>query len=510
MEQLKRIASKKVPKVYGAIVAGMLTVLLITFSVRENLKETAVSAALLVVIVALLQKLKFDQNVGLIKRAPLILFLITFIVRYSYCCVFGPIVQQSSDFSVTLWEAQCGSFVDMVEYYRYYLHKFLYPFLLHMFGFRTQDRILFLQCIFVSFIPVILYFIGKKIKNESVGLLAAGVYIVWPAQIFYTTVVSEEHLAALVTVSTAYFLIDLADKIEKKDYFLQHKKRVLVELFGVGLLCGLSSFLKDWAVIMLIAVVVCAAYLFIVYDNWQRIILILGIGIIFLSRSICQTTITTVAERKLGVEANNGVVAAQMYVSLDPNGDGLWNAERVGEYQKIVKESDYDFSAANRQALKEVVQKVKDNLDKMPSFLLNKGTNAYSNDEDMLRWALDNQMNTDYHPYFISNIYIWKGISTLFYAFCVLCLCVSAITLRDKYIFFIELVLVGAMLSGLLIECQGRYKYSIEPIWCILVANAIYILLQWRKLRMKVEQFGESRPSDERHDGFTDSRLNEE
>lgn len=229
--------------------------------------------------------------------------------------------------------------------------------------------------------------------------------------------------------------------------------------------------------IILVAIILCSLYLLMVYKKQQRIILLTGIILIVLVRSLVQTGGAMLAEKKLGIEANNQIIASQMYMSLDPNGSGLWDSEKLGEYQQIVKKHDYDFAAANREAMQEIVQRIRENLDKMPAFLLYKGTHAYGDDEELLTWPLDNSMNPDYHQYFIANIYLWKSISKLFYAFFVLCLCISAVTLRNRYIFFIELISVGAILSGLLIECQGRYKYSIEPLWCLLVANAIYVLM---------------------------------
>lgn len=478
MGKLKQTVIDKTPRLYTVVVGGMLAILLLLFSVRVNIKETIIAASVLVVGVSLLHKLKIGHNLASIKRIPLFLFLAAFITRYSYCCIFGPITQQTSDFAVTLWEAECGSFVDMVGYYRVYLHKFFYPFLLHTLGFRTQDAIFFLQCIFTAFVPVVIYYIWEKITpNSRIGCIAAVVYIIWPGQLFYATVITEEHLAALVTVLIVFFLLDLVQTIEQEEQLSRNRKKILAKFVIVGSLCGVSAFLKDWALIILVAIIPCVLYLLVIYKKQQRIILFVGIILILLARSAVQTGGAMLAERKLGVKANNQIIASEMYVSLDPNGNGLWDPERLGEYQQMVQAHDYDFDAANREAMQEIVRRIKENLDKMPSFLLYKGTHAYGDDEELLAWPLDYSMNPDYHQYFIANIYLWKSISKLFYAFVVACLCISAVTLRNRYIFFIELISVGAILSGLLIECQGRYKYSIEPLWCLLVANAIYILM---------------------------------
>ena len=44
---------------------------------------------------------------------------------------------------------------------------------------------------------------------------------------------------------------------------------------------------------------------------------------------------------------------------------------------------------------------------------------------------------------------------------------VANVWVKDKKIFLLNLTLLGCILSVVFIEGQGRYKYSILPVWCI-------------------------------------------
>ena len=63
-----------------------------------------------------------------------------------YCWMMEPHLVQVSDFRILLNEAISGEFTDRLGYYRLYVHKLFYPYLLHALGLRTQWHILLFQC----------------------------------------------------------------------------------------------------------------------------------------------------------------------------------------------------------------------------------------------------------------------------------------------------------------------------------------------------------------------------
>ena len=96
---------------------------------------------------------------------PVLLFLVTFVIRLTYCFTVNPVITQISDFETLLKSAVEGlsKIFESELYYADFPHKFFYPFFLHNLGVRTQSDMLLVNCILVSGIPVILYSIGKRI-----------------------------------------------------------------------------------------------------------------------------------------------------------------------------------------------------------------------------------------------------------------------------------------------------------------------------------------------------------
>lgn len=142
-------------------------------------------------------------------------------------------------------------------------------------------------------------------------------------------------------------------------------------------------------------------------------------------RKCSRKTKIRAAENKLQIEANNGVII-QMYAILDSNSSGGYNGELSGEYARMAEDNGYDFGKANCRALEILKEKISKNHAKM------------------------------------------------FY------LIASAICVRNKYIFFILLCILGGGIINLVVESQGRYKYSIEPLWCRASVYGICCLFRWK------------------------------
>lgn len=74
IDQWKRVLDKKIPKIYGAIVSGVLLVLLLMFSICVNLDETLIAVSLIAVLAIFLRQIEFDQKIIQIRNVPIILF----------------------------------------------------------------------------------------------------------------------------------------------------------------------------------------------------------------------------------------------------------------------------------------------------------------------------------------------------------------------------------------------------------------------------------------------------
>lgn len=150
---------------------------------------------------------------------------------------------------------------------------------------------------------------------------------------------------------------------------------------------------------------------------------------------------------------------------------------RYLEYFRIAEENDYDFRKTDKVAMNILTEKIKNGYEKMPKLLLHKGREAYVSDEHMFDIALKAETNETFQSTFAWVLPIIKYMGMIYYMMIIILLLLSTM-IPNRYNFFILLCILGGVLVSLLIECQGRYKYSMEPIWCI---PAAYALVYWNK-----------------------------
>ena len=438
---------------------------------------------------------------------PAFLFLVTFAIRFQYCIFMNPIRKQTSDFARTLYYAIHGHFeTPAVDFYQFFTHKFYHGFFLYYFGFRSQLRVYFLQCVYVGFIAVLIYFIGKRIRDERLGLLAATLYVLWPTQTLYQSQTSEEHPSALIAAALIFLLIDMAQRLETLDAAenfweqVQKNKRLLGRFVCIGILCGLSPLFKDWAAIILTAALLCSVYLLFHFHKHQRIWLAIGFFLIFALRTGVHSYFTQMAEREFDAKVGGAIVVAQMYETMDPEfstGDLKHDMPLMNEYRQMVRDYGYDFSAANREALAILGQKISANMDKVPNLLFRKGVAANSSTNAVILWSFQG-MDSDTRTAFQPLITLLSNLDQTYYICVILCILLCAVLCRNRYLYFILLIIVGGITAQLLIENGPRYKYSIEFAWCLAAAGGLYPLFfsdwtnfrqglskQWAKLRKK-------------------------
>ena len=149
-----------------------------------------------------------------VKYKALLVFFMTFFSRLFYLVCMRNQIAQISDFHTTLHYAQTGTYTENIIYYSHFPHKLVYPLFLHSMGLDTQAKILMFQVICVSLIALSIYSIGKMMFSEQTGFFASLLYIFWPSQIVYTSIISEEHLGGLLTLS-CFILIFVMQKKNK-------------------------------------------------------------------------------------------------------------------------------------------------------------------------------------------------------------------------------------------------------------------------------------------------------
>lgn len=401
-------------------------------------------------------------------------FLCAFLIRLAYFILMKNRIAQISDFKVILTYAESGKYASNMFYYRMFPHKLLYPFFLHSIGLRDQTKILIFQFICVSLIAVIIFYIGNEIKGKKLGLIASLLYAIWPAHVVYSTVITEEHIAAFLTILCAFLIVRLY-KYLKGDNHIDRSliKKIMIISLGIGTASGICVFFKDWCIIVLIATMIIGSFI-LKEVGWKRgTLILLCFFVIVFSRYASKQTIKMHSEHLLGGTVNTQNIPCYLYVGLNPYSSGAWNRELYNEYFQFVKETEYDYNAANKIALqklkKQIIEAPRENMLKL---LFYKARIGYGDDAAMTfcaRIAMDeeDQKETEFLFQIIDKIdYIYYLMIVVFVVISVLFL----MRFNNRYIFWLLLIITGGVLLNLLIECQGRYKYSIQTIWCIMAA----------------------------------------
>ena len=408
------------------------------------------------------------------------IFAVCFLTRLVYLVFMSDKVTQISDFLVVSEEAASGLFTDRTEYYRFYIHKFFYPYLLHQIGAVTQMRIFLVQDLLVSLVPCLLYLLGRKFFGFRTGLVSAVFYIFWPVQIIYSSVVTEEHAAAVLTLLMAGCLLMGEESLSKGNTSEPMDMiRPLVLFFLGGIIAGVNSFFKDWGSVALVAAGICAVYLLVSYKGKKKLFLLLALLLLIGGRKIATLPINALAKQVTSLEANNGgVVAIHMYATLVPNAPGDYNGPLNEEYKALAAKNGYDFKATNKEAMGILADRIKAQPEKMPDLLLRKGRMAYGNNDAMFFFALEKELGEEYYLKAEKFIGVLKTVDLYYYMLMVVLACMAFFGIKkNKRAFFLELFVFGGGMVSLLVESQGRYKYSILPVWILLAGFAVENLL---------------------------------
>ena len=165
--------------VYIVAVSVPITLFFWCFALKSDLNSVVLSLSVIIVFILIARSHKPPHIVS-DADASIALFFAAFAIRYGYCGFMDRYICQVSDFSRTLSEANSGLFTDAINYYRFYLHKFLYPYGLHLLHIRSQSRVLLFQCVCTALCSVVIYHIGRtsrEIGSFYVYSLACTYYI---------------------------------------------------------------------------------------------------------------------------------------------------------------------------------------------------------------------------------------------------------------------------------------------------------------------------------------------
>lgn len=456
------------------IVFFCLWLFLIVFSVNERRLDAFLGVITIGVVVHLLRKYPLSSGIQCDRSTPIILFLLCFVTRLAWCEFVNPMIVQVSDFEENLRIITTG-FYDL-NYYRIYTHKLIYPLMIRTLGIHTEHAALVFQCFLVSFIPPLIYHMGKRIRSPKTGLLAALIYLVWPGHLVFISAICDEHIIILILTAISALLIEAIQIVEQQEPLT---KKFWLMIASAGVLSGLCALLIDYAAIFLIAMTLSCAAWFPSASKKQKKIIVIGVLVLLSSRVISNCAVSALVEHKIGLPTTDSAIVAQMYMGLDPNRWGGWTAESIQEYHDILADNEYDLVAGNHVALSVIRERIKANADRMPDLFFKKGVYSFADEHEMFVWVFYDAMQKNYFDAYFGEIRILEAISRVFYL-SIICCVLLAPFFKNRKVFLLLVITIGCLSAQLLMTAVGRYKYMIEPLWAIIASYVIVELVSYK------------------------------
>ena len=404
----------------------------------------------------------------------------TFIPRFLYWMAMRGTLRQIGEVDrIILDSAVTGRYTDILSgfenypdktfYFRMFPHKLCYPALLHAIGLRDQDRIILFQIFCAVIAAISICEIGRCLVSDRVGYIAGLLYALWPAQIVYLVFISEENVSIICLLSLMLLIIKAKEKIDKGGD--DKRSRVLITGYSVaaGIISGIGACFKDWCMIILIA-----SFLVMLSgpsDRWtdKRRLVFYGIVTLFFRWAV-KALIVCRLEHLLQATVNADNLACYLYVSLHPWNAGGYNAARYKEYFDLVTAKGFDFDAANLAAVKLTIKNVIGSVKRIPWLLGYKLQGGYHDDLHMISNAMGSigdMSKRERCSLFFDRL---RSVDYVYWTTIVIGGIYAAIAVlkeMDTKALWLITILTGGLLLILLIECEGRYKYCIQPVWLL-------------------------------------------
>lgn len=320
-------------------------------------------------------------------------------------------------------------------------------------------------------------------KAEKNAMCAALLFCVWPSALFYTIILTPEHLNILLVELSLYLLFTGC-----KNNFCWYKG-----IFAAVLL-AVSGFFKSIDSIMLIALGILIFLVVLKEKEWiskkNIFSLVIFISIYFITKLVIFQGMDIYA----GMKVNRNPSPNYIYIGLQPDGKGMWRSDPKLSYSEVVRDNQYNYGAANSIMLNALTEDISEQgLDF--GFFYNKFLVTWQTDNYLwlpmatIEKADNTMLNVnEWNQLMIPIVqYFWSVVILL-------CLLSSIYELlqqkRNHMMLLTEIFLFGFFLVMLIIEVQTRYKYVCYPYIAIIASNGIAKTLDIiEKLKYKVHMY---------------------
>ncbi len=382
----------------------------------------------------------------------IILFIFSFLIRLFVVSVVKTPIE--SDFK-TMYEAAL-EIINGTHFYKgstYFLtwgyqmgHVLYQSFLLSLINSVTFLKVV--NSFITSLIVVFIYLIGKRISSERAAFIVSILYSIFLFPLLLNTVLTNQHLPALLTLISIYILINI-----------KYDKYIFKSLIA-GVLLGISNILRSEGIVIIAAIFIYSLYLIMKKYDYKKIMVsfLLIISSYFLIFNGTSFILEKAGLSQNGLKNMNPTWKFVLGFNYDTNG--------------MYSESDAVLYANDKEKAKDIVIKRVKDYKKIPMLFVKKSKILWFNSD--LSWSIG----------YISNSLICKVLNIINQMFIIMFSILSLFSLfslfkeKNKCQVFISIILFVYFGVYLLIEVMPRYAYSLQIFEAILACSGFNVLWQ--------------------------------
>jgi 4-amino-4-deoxy-L-arabinose transferase-like glycosyltransferase len=403
------------------------------------------------------------------KKILLLFLLFSLALRMGWVLFFNS--EQVSDFNTMHQSAIAFSKGD---YSSFSLNAYLYIFphmtlyvvtlgtLYKLFGVTTFG--IKLLNVFCSVASVLIgYKIAKELFSEKSGLMAAFLFSIYPAPIFYTSMFLTENLAIPFLYGSILLIIIALKKNKGIKYWIWS-----------GLLLGVGHLFRGVGPIFAFAIFLYL--IFCVKSGWKEkaknftaVIFSMMAVIALLNAVLLATGIMVKPTWKSAMPTSSMFV-----IGSNLNTNGMWNKEDA----TLLIRLNYDYEKIDAEAKRLIKERLSD--PKAVLFLIqNKFSILWGGGDFSALWWASQKVTTETQfsiwikTHFLDFIPWIQGLYGLIIIGVILSLRMKLEGQEKQMISILWLLFIGITILHSLIEVQPRYGYVVYPIFLILAGNGL-------------------------------------
>ena len=443
-----------------------------------NVKYVFLFVAILALVIYFLNRQKGNSKLIVTdeKEYFIIIIILSIVTRIGIVFALNSRITQISDFEIALNTAYTWDISD--AYHSIFSHWNLYPLIVgvfcRIFGNYQMVVLMFNACINILSCIMIYVLANLIFDDKKYGFVASFIYIIWPANILYTLILTQEHVAILLLLIAIYIFL------YSEKYITEKYKYGFIAYALLGVALGISIFFKNFSYVLFIAFAMFhIAIAFTKKKSLKFLINRIPLYIIMIiTFLITQGLIYNMLDNMAGRKVSRNLLPYTLNIGL--RNDGHFDRKTANRYKDLAAENNFDFDKTNETIMSELTEHIinKNSEIHSYSFWENKVKLIFEEDNGRMHFI---NLSLGNHQKVISVIDIISRFNNIFFvliAFLMVVGSISVIYNKNLKLILIMLIIHGSSLTLLLIESQNRYKYPLYPFMCIVSTLGLIKLIK--------------------------------